>query len=268
MGWEPEIRAWLDDDMTRTPHDSCFKFVKYLESSQLFGSIFQISVVKNSQSSVNPEKKINPEGVVNLDRISDLLSEFKGQDLKFEVWHETFSYHAYESTKIYGKQQTNIIEIPYRIVMSFLGKEYLSYSHPNDVNIIFEVGREIYLCPSYQGEIAELNILSLIYQLTILIEFGIIRMHFPNKDNQMNPKTFHLAYHKRADGFREDLTLWTQYIYPQRTLFDQDIASILALCDDIEYMELCGGILVFHKNLVEGSLDAFYTKVIEFLEYS
>ena len=265
MGWEPEIRAWLGNDTTRTPYSLCFEFVKHLESSQLFGSIFQFCVVRNGQSSVNPEKKIL-EGVANLNKIAELLSEFDGQNLKFEVWHETFSYHAYETTELYGRQRVSIVEIPYRMVISFPGKEYLLYSHPNDVDIIFEVGREIYLCPSYQGEIAELNILSLIYQLTILIEFGIIKMHFSNKDNEMHPKTFHLAYHKCVDGFREDLTLWTQYILPQPKLFNQDVISIIHLCDDIEYMELCGGILVFHKNLVEGSLESFYTKIIEFLE--
>jgi hypothetical protein len=268
MGWEPNVNVWLTRGKRGNARELCFRCLKYLESSSLFGSIIRVCVIKERQYYGRPEKGIMPksEGDVEIDEIAELFSEFNEKLWDFEVWYETINHHVYEVKTIYNKRHISIIEEPYRVVLSFPSEEYVLPGIPVDADIVVEIGKEIYLCPSYNGELAELNILALVYQLAVLIEFGAIQINLPNKDNELDPKTFHLVYHSDPDEFRKDLLLWTQYISPQITLSTEDIRLIIQSCDDIEYMEIRGGILVFHKNLVEGSLESLYTKIIEFLE--
>ncbi|MGI0495398.1 hypothetical protein ACN4EG_26770, partial [Alkalinema pantanalense CENA528] len=80
-----------------------------------------------------------------------------------------------------------------------------------------------------------------------------------------HPRTFYLAYHCDADGFRQDLTLWTQYIFPQPQLTKAQVIEIAQACEEIEYLEVAGGVLIFHKDFVDGNLASFYDAIVEWL---
>ena len=264
MGSEAQINVWLNE--RNLPVKTFLDVAKHIEPSPFFGRLLQLVIRKNNRME-DIVKTINLEDFnFNITEIEHMIGDFTDQAFTLEAWWETNSYYTFVTEERYGKWHTKMVEETHRMVFSILGTQYLFSGHPNDVHMIIELGREIYLSPSHQGELAELNILSVICQLSYLIEFGIYKMHLPCHDNYLEPGTFHLAYHKEADGFRKDLTLWTQYIWPQPTLFNQDIIEIVTACEEIEYMEISGGILVFHKNLVEGSLESFYTKIVEFLE--
>ncbi len=263
MGWEPEIRVWLNE--IKEPLTTFSNLARHIESSQFFGRLLRLRIWQHRHIHKNVIKDIKLENF-NTTEIQGLLSRFADQTFNFEAWWETHSSYEYATKEIYGKWRTEIVEKIYRMVISIPGNQYLWSGNPNDVNMILEIGKEVYLSPHHQGELAELNILSLICQLSYLVEFGISKMHLLNRDSAINPRTFHLAYHQNVDGFREDLAAWTQYILPQPQLTNNQVILILKSCEDIDYTEVGGGILVFNKNLVDGSLESFYTKIIEFLE--
>jgi hypothetical protein len=264
MGWEPSLRIWLKNP--KEPGRTCMDLASYVETSSLFGKFLRI-VVMGDPYSDNAIKSLDSVDVgISNDEIEKIIAPPNAQNIAVECWWETYYYHAYKTEKIYGKWHTKIVEEPWRIVITILGCEYEWSGKPNNIHMIWEIGRDVYVSPKHSGEIAQLNILSLICQISFLIEFGVSKVHAPNQDNELHPETFYLVYHSDPDGFRQDLTIWTQHISPQPSLTKEDLIEVIRSCEKIEYVEVTGGLLIFHQDFVDGSLESFYNGIVKILE--
>jgi hypothetical protein len=270
MGWEPVLEVWLSE--YNLPADTCNTLFKYLKGSASFGKLFRV-VSRQSDYSGKTTQILESlsEGIL-ANELEQFTSLFKQHNTMLECWWETFSYHTMVKTQAHKLSCLDIVEEPWRIVINIFGSLYEANGHPNSINMTWELGSYKYISPKIGGELASLNILAVIYQISFLIEFGVSKIYAPNdsllknSNDSSDPKTFYLVYHKEPDGFRQDVIPWIQHLSPQINLKKEDIIMIVNLCEGVSYLEISSGILVFYQDLVDGTLDEFYSKIIYHLE--
>jgi hypothetical protein len=264
MGWEPILQVWYLE--ARLPdHRLLIDLLPKLRKSNLFGELFYTSIIDNPSlcSKIHTIESIE-EGISD-QSLEEFLSRNYYKPLRFSIecgWR-TYSYYKYVEENHYGRSIWQIVEYPWRLFLTIFDREVGWPTEPYGVDMRIDLGKSTYLEANEGDEAGKLNILSLMYQLVVIIESGVGKIYGPNKDNEMHPETFYLVYHSNPDGFREDLTLWTQNLSLRPNLTRDDIVGILKSCTDIDYLEVNGGWLVFHKYLVNGNLKRFYDLIIE-----
>ncbi|MGI0495546.1 hypothetical protein ACN4EG_27535 [Alkalinema pantanalense CENA528] len=265
MGWDLELLVWCKSD--KLPSQRLLDLVNHLGKSPLFGRISRVEVKKSPhyfKGDYITFKQLDGKGLPR-DEITRIVEQYTNQPVAFEAWWRTHSYHEYLEENIYGRRVRKIVEEPWRIVIEIVNRDKSWAGHPCGIDMFWDLGNMGYLSPAMSGERAKLNILAVIYQLEVLIEADVATIHAHNLDNERHPRTFYLAYHCDADGFRQDLTLWTQYIFPQPQLTKEQVIDIAQACEEIEYLEVAGGVLIFHQDLVDGNLASFYDAIVEWL---
>lgn len=269
MGWNVRLRAWFKDK--QPPKERFIALTKHIEQSFLFNGLGRLCIFAHGSHGGEIAKFDSPYAeVFSIEQIKSILQQYNDESIGIEGWWGVSS-HYFDESHLYVDEQwqydssRKIVEGVWRLIITIPGKDYYFPGFPQNIGMVCEIGPERDFSPRIAKERAHLNILSLLHELSVLAEFNLATMYGLDIDDNPDPRTFYLCYHSDPNGFRNDLSLWTQHLTHQVNFTKQDIVGIIQYCQDIEYLEVGGGVFVFHQDLVDGNLGDFYTEILRLL---
>lgn len=272
MSWNVEIRAWFKHE--QLPTQRFIGFTKHLGKSSFFSGLGRVRIYKFNFRREEIARFESPYAkAFSVEQVRDILQSYDEQGIVLEgLWGVNSHFFDYSNSYTNGKQKhepsRKLIEDKWQLIITIFSKDYKPIYYPSGLGMVCNIGKQHYYSQkiSKQKELAHLNILAALHELSVLSELDVSTMYGLNINDNPDPRTFYLVYHSDPNDFRKDMSLWTQHLTLEvRNLTHEDIILAVSDCNNIEYLETREGIFVFHQDLVDGNLSEFYTAVFKLL---
>ncbi len=250
MGWDAEITVRF-----ATPEDPVRRFASVVHALR----------TKPFRLIVRQERDMAPIANVDLSRyilakfeneaaataVEDLGNQYAGPRLAVEGW---WSVPRFEPQKGDGEPQLT----EYSVITTVLGDEYefpvLRYE---PAHLVYNIRDSKWFSPDRRGEAARKNIELAVNELDTFIALGADRIRGLDMDKQAKPEECWLLYHRRAEGYSDDLAKVTGA--PPVPLTPDSIRSAAAFTAGVSIKEVEGGFLMWRGSVDENLSEFFAT---------
>lgn len=261
MGWD----VWLAVSFQQK-EDPVQRFVRVaarFAASERHHEVLRL-LVRNSVYSKDILENLyigsNRETPITAEQIQQLPQRYQGEALAVEGWWRV-------SPRYLIDDKTDApLSGDYRVIVTTVGSSFpwpgLS-KQSERVDLVYEPGDFKHFLPSLGGEAARLNIEALIQEVPLLIALGAQTIRGLDAERSRDPRDHYLCYHRNPDNYRLDLQTISNNGLNLRALGTEDILNAALICSDVSFRETDGGLIIYHKEFVDGNLKNFYQELLK-----
>lgn len=253
MGVNAEFR--VKTKYRREPVAQFLELIAELDRSGMFSDILRFKIRQNHYLDVLedlPEPKQND--YVSYEQILDLLQQYQGDNLAVEIWYEApMRFEIEDRTRL-------LIQNAHRAVFTVVGRDFHWAGIPSDIDLVYEIGKDIRFHPGLWGEAAQRNIKAVLHELLFLTSIGAVTIQGVVEHGGSDPRTSFLCYYQHLHHFYHDLGLELNSSI-QCPLTKEDILQAISNCHNIDFVETNDNPIIYHRDFVEGNLSEFYQEL-------
>jgi len=199
---------------------------------------------------------------LNIEHLQQILEPYSTtESCRLEGWWSADERYFFDD-----ENRQEIIRTGYRVIMQTPADEYTYNSNLAESSFSYTIGNSSLFSLGLLNEVAQLNFEAVLQELAVLSAFELNTVQGLNIDSEQDPRKCFLMYHHEPHAFGIDLGSKFGGLEASLGLLPKDIQQIAQKSKNVICQSLNTGVVVFHRDLIDGNLADFYRCLKEYLE--